>query len=242
MNRCRIVPAIDLIGGKCVRLEQGDFTRSAVVGDDPLAVAREFARLGFGRLHLVDLDGARGGAPQHLEVLRAITSNTPLAVDYSGGLRTDGDIEAALGAGASQVVIGSAAVVAEDSCRRWFNRFGAERIIIGLDVYQGLVRVKGWLEQTERTIYDVVDRYGDVGLQTVMSTDISCDGMLAGPAFELYAGLRERYPAISLVASGGVRDARDVARLAQCGVSEVIVGKALYSGSLKVSEAKEFTW
>lgn len=242
MSRCRVVPAIDLIGGKCVRLEQGDFERVAVLGDDPVTVAQQFAQLGFGRLHLVDLDGARLGAPKHLEVLRAITASTSLLVDYSGGLRTSADLQAAFDAKCSQVVIGSSAVLAEELCQEWFREFGPERIIIGLDVFQGFVRVKGWTEGTALTLAQVIDRYIESGLTTVMSTDISRDGMLAGPSVELYAELVARYPRLSIIASGGVHTCADLERLSSTGACEAIVGKALYTGALKASDIREFIW
>lgn len=242
MSRCRIVPAIDLIDGKCVRLEQGDFDRVAVVGDNPVEVARQFSQLGFGRLHLVDLDGARFGAPKHLEVLREITSTTALQVDYSGGLRTTADLTAAFDAGSSQVVIGSSAVLTQELCQEWFREFGPERIIIGLDVFQGFVRVKGWTEGTGLTLTQVIDRYIESGLATVMSTDISRDGMLAGPSVELYAELVKSYPKLRIIASGGIHNCSDLARLQEIGVCEAIVGKALYSGALEISEARDFVW
>ena len=242
MTKCRVVPAIDLIGGRCIRLEQGDFERIATVGEDPVTVAREFAREGFGRLHLVDLDGARYGAPRHLEVLREITGLTDLKVDYSGGLRTTADLRAAFEAGCSQVVIGSSAVLAPELCQEWFREFGPEEIIIGLDVFQGTVRVKGWTEGSGLILDQVIDRYIPSGLTTVMSTDISRDGMLAGPSFELYAGLAQRYPSLRVIASGGVHSSEDLERLSASGVCEAIVGKALYSGALKISEIRDFVW
>jgi phosphoribosylformimino-5-aminoimidazole carboxamide ribotide isomerase len=242
MNRCRVVPAIDLIDGRCVRLEQGDFERISIVGDEPVSVAKQFAELGFGRLHLVDLDGARFGAPRHLEILSAITSATQLEVDYSGGLRTTAALQAAFGAGASKVVIGSAAVAAQDLCQEWLRQFGPEKVIIGLDLFQGFVRVKGWAEGTDLTLPQVIDRYIDCGLSTVMSTDIARDGMLAGPSFDLYAGLVQRYPQLRIVASGGVRNAEDLLRLGRLGVCEAIVGKALYAGGFNMAEARDSIW
>jgi phosphoribosylformimino-5-aminoimidazole carboxamide ribotide isomerase len=242
MRRCRIVPAIDLIGGRCVRLEQGDFSKDAVVADDPVAQARTFEAQGFSRLHLVDLDGAKQGTPRHLDVLESITRATSLSVDYSGGLRREEDVSAALDRGASQVLLGSVAVLKPEICTEWFSRFGADLLILGLDVLEGLVRVKGWQEATTVTIHDVIERYIDVGLQSVMSTDISKDGMLAGPAFALYRELSSRYPTLRVIASGGVRNESDVAQLAEQGACEVIVGKALYSGEMKLESAGDFVW
>jgi phosphoribosylformimino-5-aminoimidazole carboxamide ribotide isomerase len=223
-------------------LEQGDFSRGVVVADDPIVQARSFEQQGFSRLHLVDLDGAKQGYPCHLEVLESIARETSLSVDYSGGLRKEEDVAAALAKGASQVVLGSAAVLQPEVCTTWFSRFGGEVLILGIDVLDDLVRVKGWQEPTTVTIYDVIERYIPVGLQSVMSTDISKDGMLAGPAFALYNALSSRYPNLHIIASGGVRNVSDVAHLAEQGVCEVIVGKALYSGEMKVERAGEFRW
>jgi phosphoribosylformimino-5-aminoimidazole carboxamide ribotide isomerase len=204
VNKCRIVPAIDLIDGKCVRLESGAFDTSSVVAEDPVTTAKRFEEEGFGRLHLVDLTGAKSGEPRHLEVLQAISTVTSLSIDYSGGLRTDDSIRHALEAGAAKVVIGSAAVTKPDETSEWFDRFGGEVIVLALDVLDGYVRVHGWTQATTCSIDDVVQRYLPHGLQALMSTDIRRDGMLEGPAMGMYAELRMRYPALQLIASGGV--------------------------------------
>jgi phosphoribosylformimino-5-aminoimidazole carboxamide ribotide isomerase len=235
ISPCRLVPAIDLISGRSVRLSRGDFSTQLEVGSgDPLILAQEFAELGFGRLHLVDLDGARSGAPKHLELLRAITQSTPLEVDISGGLRTASDIEAALAAGAKQVVIGSSAVINPRECHQWFKSFGGERIILGVDILERTVRVKGWIEDSGMLIDHLIEDYLSDGLSYLMSTDISRDGMLNGPALELYRELTERYPTLKIIASGGIRDVADIEALDKIGVSEAIVGKGLYNGTLKV--------
>lgn len=240
MNGLRIVPAIDLIGGRCVRLEQGDFKRVDCVGDDPIAIAQQFAQAGCSRLHLVDLDGARFGEPRHIDILQRIASATQLKIDYSGGLRSDDDLQAAFDAGASQVVIGSAAVISEQLCKGWFQRFGGAKIILGLDLFKGQVRVKGWSEGSELKLLDVISRYNQSGLLTVMSTDISCDGMLMGPSVALYQELRSSFPQLQIIASGGIRSRADLERLAEIGVHEAIVGKALYSGALQLDDLKGF--
>lgn len=239
---CKIVPAIDLIDGKCVRLKQGSFDAVDVVGNDPLEVARSFAAQGFSRLHLVDLSGARAGSPQHLDVVRTVASQTSLSIDYSGGLRTNTDIAAALESGAKAIVIGSAAVLSPVLVEEALRSFSPDRVIIGLDVLGGEVRIKGWEEGSELSLDSVVERYLPCGLKRLMSTSISRDGMLEGPDCELYAGLRRRYPTLSLTASGGVSQAQDVERLAQLGVDEVIVGKALYSGRLTLAEVAHYVW
>jgi phosphoribosylformimino-5-aminoimidazole carboxamide ribotide isomerase len=225
-----------------VRLEQGNFSKDAVVADDPVAQARTFEEQGFSRLHLVDLDGAKQGTPRHLDVLESIARATSLSIDYSGGLRREADVLAALNKGASQVVLGSVAVLQPEICTGWFSRFGNDLIILGIDVLDGLVRVKGWQEATTVTINEVIERYLSVGLQSVMSTDISKDGMLAGPAFALYRDLSICYPSLRIIASGGIRNHSDVRQLAEQGASEVIVGKALYSGEMKLESIGECVW
>lgn len=238
----RIVPAIDLIDGKCVRLEQGAFNTQQIVAEDPLEVARRFESEGFGRLHLVDLSGAKFGGPVHLSVLEAVCNSTRLQVDFSGGLRRKEDLQAAFSAGAAQVTVGSAAVKYRTACEGWFELFSADRIILGVDVLDGLVRVSGWQESSELSLWTVVDWYVPAGLKTVMSTDIGCDGMLAGPSFQLYEEFKQRYPALGLIASGGVSSARDVRDLSLQGVAEIIVGRALYTGALTREEVREFIW
>jgi len=242
MSECRIVPAIDLIEGRCVRLRQGSFEEKQVVGEDPLAVARAFASNGFKRLHLVDLDGARSGFPRHLPLLQKIVSETGLSVDVSGGLRTTDDVTRALESGARQVVIGSAAVERPDLGCEWISRFGPDAIIVGLDVLNGEVRIKGWQEGSALTVAQVLERFAGSGLRWLMSTDISRDGMLEGASVEMYRALRGEYPDLQIIASGGVTNADDVRALADAGVREIIVGKALYSGSLRAEEVREFVW
>lgn len=238
----RIVPAIDIIDGRCVRLERGAFDTERVVAEDPLELAQRFETEGYGRLHLVDLSGAKSGKPVHLSILEAICTSTRLQVDFSGGLRRTEDVIAAFSAGATQVVVGSAAVKERMVCERWFEQFGAERIILGVDVLNGLVRVNGWQESAELSLSTVVDWYVPAGLKTVMSTDIGCDGMLAGPSFPLYEGLKRRHPELRLIASGGVSSPVDIRGLSTLGVAEIIVGKALYTGALAREEVMEFIW
>jgi phosphoribosylformimino-5-aminoimidazole carboxamide ribotide isomerase len=240
--KCRVVPAIDLIDGKVVRLERGDFTSGSVVAEDPVEAARSFESQGFSRLHLVDLDGARQGRPQHLGVLSSIAQATSLTIDFSGGLRSKEDIEVALNSGASQVVVGSAAVLQPQLCTDWLSYFGGKTVVLGLDLLAGQVRVKGWQEGVGMTVDDVIGRYLDVGLTSLLSTEISRDGMLAGPEFDLYRRLRDRYPNLNIIASGGVACAEDIKKLAQIGVVEVVVGKALYTSNLSVNQLQGFVW
>lgn len=242
MSECRIVPAIDLIDGRCVRLRKGNFAEKEIVGDDPVEVARGFAASGFTRLHVVDLDGARSGAPQHLAIVRKIVAETGLKVDVSGGIRASDDLVRALASGARQVVIGSAAVERPEMVREWIARFGSDAVIVGLDVLNGEVRIKGWQEGSALTIAQVLERFVNSGLRWLMSTDIACDGMLQGASVEMYRELRREYPELRLIASGGVTNADDVRALADAGAREVIVGKALYAGTLRPEEAQAYVW
>lgn len=242
MSRCRIVPAIDLIEGRCVRLRMGDYSSSEVVGEAPVSVARSFADAGFSRLHIVDLDGARLGSPQHLALVKEIASSTGLSVDVSGGLRTTEDVEGALASGASAVVIGSAAVTNPELVCEWIARFGSNAVIVGLDILDGEVRIKGWREGSALTIERVLEKFSGSGLLRVMSTDITRDGMMKGPAVDLYRYLVARYPEIEIIASGGVSNDNDVLQLSETGVREIIVGKALYSGTLNLSNVGQFIW
>lgn len=242
MKQARIVPAIDLIQGRCVRLRQGNFDQQEVVGEDPVRVAQGFAESGFKRLHVVDLDGARMGRPQHLDTVRAIWSATGMSIDLSGGLRSADDIERAQEHGAQQVVIGSAAVLAPDEVVSWIRHFGTDSVMLGLDLLDGEVRIKGWQEGSGLSISSVLERFAESGLQRVMSTDIGKDGTLTGAAVDLYRNLCHEYPQLSFIASGGIASAADIRQVAATGVCEIIVGKALYAGALDLAELREFIW
>jgi phosphoribosylformimino-5-aminoimidazole carboxamide ribotide isomerase len=225
-----------------VRLIKGNFETAEVVGADPVAVARTFAEAGFSRLHLVDLDGARMGRPQHLPLLTSIARSTGLSIDFSGGLRSEADVAQALEGGATAIVVGSKAVTDPDGVCEWIARFGAESVIVGLDVLDGSVRINGWSEAVPLSISQVLERFEGSGLRRVMSTDIGKDGMLQGPSVEMYREFRRRYPEIQCIASGGVANVDDINALAQVGVSEVVVGKALYAGTLTLAAAEEYIW
>lgn len=240
--RCCIVPAIDLLDGKCVRLTRGDYNEREVVGDDPVTVAQTFQREGFSRLHLVDLAGARAGSPVHLQELSRVAEATQSLIDWSGGVRTSEDARRVFAAGATQLVVGSAAVKQPEIVEEWLREFGPERIIIGLDILNGSVRIQGWEVDTALSFDAVIERFLPLGLATVMSTDISRDGTLAGVSPSFYEKLTRSYPTLRIVASGGVATADDVKALADVGVAEVIVGKALYAGSVDRSEVREFIW
>ncbi len=198
-----LIPAIDIIEGQCVRLTKGDYDQKTVYGS-PLEMAREFERLGFSRLHMVDLDGAKSRHIVNSAVLRSITSETNLIVDFGGGIKTDEDIEQAFAAGAQMVTIGSVAVTNPDLFISWLDKYGAERLILGADVRNGKISINGWKEDSEEDLLPFLRKYIEAGVKNVLCTEISKDGTLAGPAIGLYKQVMEAYPTLHLIASGGV--------------------------------------
>lgn len=240
--KCRVVPAIDLIDGRCVRLREGDFATAEVVGEDPIAVARSFRDQGFRRLHVVDLSGARDGQPRHIDLVRRIVAETGFEVDYSGGIRRIEQVREVFDCGIRLIVVGSAAIKQLDDVRTWIEEYGPDRFIFGLDVCDGTIRVSGWREDSGVTLDEALESLLELGVSRVMSTDIRRDGLLAGPAVSLYQDLCARYPQLHIVASGGVTTADDVRELAAVGVREVIVGKALYSNHIQAADLSEFVW
>lgn len=232
----RIIPAIDLIDGKCVRLTKGEYDTKKVYSDNPLDMAKDFEQHGFQRLHLVDLDGAKAGKVINLSVLEAICSNTGLKVDFGGGIKTDEDLEKVLSAGADQVTIGSLAVKDPVKVKEWIARYGADKIILGADVKGRMIAVSGWLETSTLELFDFIDSYYADGIRHVLCTDISKDGMLQGPAFSLYDEIMKNYPDLQLIASGGVSGIEDVRKLKEAGIPVVVIGKAIYEGRIDLKE------
>lgn len=236
----RIIPAIDIIGGKCVRLTQGDYAQKKVYNEDPLAVARMFEDSGLRHLHLVDLDGAQAGHVVNAKVLETIAQHTSLTIDFGGGLRTATDIATALNAGATQVNIGSAAVKERELFLGWLERFGPQRIILSADVRGEQVAVSGWQEGTAVNLFDLIADCTPHGLLYVVCTDISKDGLLQGSSVMLYERLMARFPALRLIASGGVTDIAELHRLRQMGVDGAIIGKAIYEQRIRLQELTDF--
>lgn len=222
--------------GRCVRLTRGEFDSSVVYSDDPVEMAQTFEGAGINWLHLVDLDGARTGTSQHLDVLRSIKKSTGLHVDFGGGLRDESAIAAAFKAGADQITAGSAAIRHPESFTAWLERFGAERIILAADVKDGLVAVSGWTETSSTHLSDLIDDFRKSGLRYVMVTDITKDGTLEGPAVDLYTELRSRFPDLFVIASGGVGDLEDLNALGRAGCDAAIVGKAFYEGRITLAQ------
>lgn len=226
-----LIPAIDIIEGKCVRLTQGDYDTKKVYGD-PLEMAQQFEDLGVKRLHVVDLDGAKSKHVVNLATLKAITTHTKLIVDFGGGIKTDEDLEKAYEAGAALVTAGSIAITEPERYLNWLHKYGADRLILGADVRNGYVSINGWKEDSNVKLEDFLLRYMNEGTKNVLCTEISKDGTLAGPAIELYRSIMQRYPKCHLIASGGVGSTADILALEAAGIPAVVFGKAFYEGKI----------
>ena len=231
-----LIPAIDIIGGQCVRLTKGDYDQKTVYRDSPAEVAKEFEQIGFRRLHVVDLDGAKSKHIVNEQVLKDITTETTLTVDFGGGIKTDADIEKAFAAGASMVTIGSIAVTAPELFMGWLEKYGAERIILGADVRHGKISINGWKEDSSEDLLPFLKKYIDAGVRNVLCTEISKDGTLAGPAIDLYKEMMTAYPGLHLIASGGVASIDDIKALDAAGIPAVVFGKAIYEGKINLNE------
>lgn len=232
----RIIPAIDIIDGKCVRLTQGDYTKKKVYNENPLEVARDFEHAGLAYLHLVDLDGARAGKVINWKVIESITQNTKLSVDFGGGIKTEEEVIRLFESGVSQVNLGSIAVKDPSLVEGWIRKFGAGKIILSADVRNEKIAVSGWSKDSAIDIADFIQDYIRMGITYVTCTDISTDGMLQGPNIGLYSKLLDKFPSIKLVASGGVSNMEDIQQLKRIRIDGVIVGKAIYEGKVKLKE------
>ena len=227
-----LIPAIDIINGQCVRLTKGDYKQKKVYNDDPVAVAKDFEALGFRRLHIVDLDGAKSKHIVNDAVLRGITSATSLTVDFGGGIKTEEDIEKAFEAGAAMVTIGSVAVTDPDLFIGWLKKYGPEKLILGADVRNGMISINGWKEDSSEPLLPFLRKYIDAGVVNVLCTEISKDGTLQGPAVALYKEVMANYPQLHLIASGGVSRQEDIEELEREGIPAVVFGKAIYEGRI----------
>lgn len=236
----RIIPAIDIIEGQCVRLTKGSYDTKKVYNANPLEVAKEFADAGFKYLHLVDLDGAKIGKPVNIDVLEQIATKTTLMVDYGGGLRSEEAVAAAFNAGASAVTAGSIAAKNREEVLRWLNRWGAEKIIIGADAIDGRIATQGWQSVENIDLMDFIGEYLSNGACRFICTDVGRDGMLQGSAIDLYGAIIARFPQVELVASGGVTSIDEIGELRKLGLWGAIVGKAIYENKIGINElAKE---
>jgi phosphoribosylformimino-5-aminoimidazole carboxamide ribotide isomerase len=232
----RIIPAIDIIGGKCVRLTQGDYTKKKIYNESPLDVAKSFEDAGLKYLHLVDLDGAKAGIVKNWEVIEFITSQTKLHVDFGGGIKTDNEIRQLFDLGVKQVNIGSFAIKEPFKVYQWLEKFGSSRIILSADVKNELIAISGWQENSNVSINDFLTMYHAKGLNYVTCTDIGMDGMLNGPNVTLYKRLISQFPTLKIIASGGVSSMEDLRSLKAAGVDGAIVGKAIYEGHIALKD------
>lgn len=235
-----LIPAIDIIDGRCVRLTKGDYATEKVYNEDPVAVAREFEAFGFRRLHMVDLDGARSRHIVNHRVLERIAGATSLVIDFGGGIKTEEDCRIAFDSGASLITAGSVAVTEPELFLSWLRLYGNRRIILGADAKDGFISINGWKEDSREELLPFLTSYINKGVTNVLCTEISRDGMLQGPATELYSNIMEAHPDCHLIASGGVSCLKDIQALDRAGIPAVVFGKAIYEGRISLNELAEW--
>lgn len=235
-----IIPAIDIIEGKCVRLTKGDYDQKKVYNENPLEVAKEFAGAGLIRLHLVDLDGAKAGEVKNWKALENIASKTDLVIDFSGGISSNKDVSICFDSGAAYAAVGSIAVKDEETLTGWLLEFGVDKFIIGADVREEKLAIKGWTEMTDLSVFDLIQNYKTKGVKQFFCTDINKDGLLEGTGIDLYKKILNQHPSIDLIASGGVSSINDLLLLREAGCSSAIVGKAIYEKKILLKDLKQF--
>jgi phosphoribosylformimino-5-aminoimidazole carboxamide ribotide isomerase len=235
-----IIPAIDLIDGKCVRLTQGDYNQKKIYNENPLEVAKEMEGAGIKRLHLVDLDGAKKGEVINYKVLYQLAAKTNLIIDFGGGITSNEMIQRVFNEGADIATIGSIAVKNEGLFGEWIKKYGSEKILLGADVRDKKITISGWLEKTSISIFDFIDKNSSKGIKNIFCTDVAMDGLLQGTSIELYKEILAKFPKVNLIASGGVTRIDDLELLKETGCSGAIIGKALYEGRIKLNELKNF--
>jgi phosphoribosylformimino-5-aminoimidazole carboxamide ribotide isomerase len=235
----QIIPAIDIIDGKCVRLTQGDYAQKTIYNEHPLEVAKQFEDAGLQRLHLVDLDGAKAGAVKNWKVLEAIAGKTSLTIDFGGGIKKENDVKIVFESGAAYATIGSLAVKDETVFAGWLQSYGADKFLLGADVKDEKIAVGGWLETTNIWVYDFIRKYVEHGVQQIFCTDVSKDGKLEGPSLPLYKNIISEFPALYFIASGGVSSMKDLEALKAIGCRGAIVGKAIYEGRILLEDLKK---
>lgn len=235
-----IVPAIDIIDGKCVRLTKGDYSTKKVYNEDPVEVAKMFESYGIRRLHTVDLDGAKSQHIVNYKTIEKIADHTSLVIDFGGGIKSDEDLDIAFQSGASMVTIGSVAVKKPELFTSWLEKYGDNKIILGADVKNGLISINGWKEEGEDELIPFLRKYIEKGVDNVLCTDISKDGMLQGPAIPLYEKIKALFPDLHLIASGGVSCIEDIEKLEAAGIPSVVFGKAIYEGKIEMEELQKF--
>lgn len=236
----QIIPALDIIDGKCVRLTQGDYAQKTIYNENPLEVALQFQDAGLRRLHLVDLDGAKAGVVKNWKVLEQLTAKTNMVIDFGGGIKKEEDLSVVFNSGAAYATIGSLAVKQETVFVEWIQRYGADKFLLGADVKEEKIAVAGWLETTDTWIYDFIEKYMGYGIQQLFCTDISKDGKLEGPSVILYEQIVQKFPSLHFIASGGVSNMHDLELLRTTGCSGAIVGKAIYENKISLQELSKF--
>jgi phosphoribosylformimino-5-aminoimidazole carboxamide ribotide isomerase len=236
----RIIPAIDIIDGKCVRLSKGDYSTKIIYNENPLEVAKSFENHGIEYLHLVDLDGAKSNRIVNYKIIEQIASRTKLKIDFGGGLKSDLDVKIAFESGATQITGGSIAIKNSELFEEWIAFYGSEKVILGADALNEKVSVSGWLENTNEDLIPYIKRYQNKGIQYVICTDISKDGMLEGPSFELYSRILSETPTIKLIASGGISTFKELPKLAEMGCEGTIIGKAIYEGRITLKQIENY--
>ena len=236
----QIIPAIDIIEGKCVRLTQGDYSQKKIYNEHPLEVAQQFEDAGLHRLHLVDLDGAKAGAVKNWKVLETLASKTSLTIDFGGGIKEEKDLQIVFGSGAALATIGSIAVKNKELFVAWLQHYGGDKFLLGADVKGEKIAINGWQETSDVWIYDFIEDYITHGIQQVFCTDVSKDGMLQGAATDLYKNITQKFPLLFLIASGGVSSMADLDKLQDVDCKGAIVGKAIYEGKISLNELKKF--
>jgi phosphoribosylformimino-5-aminoimidazole carboxamide ribotide isomerase len=236
----RIIPAIDIIDGKCVRLSKGDYSTKKIYNENPLEVAKSFEAHGIDYLHLVDLDGAKSSKIVNYKILEQIASKTNLKIDFGGGLKSDADLKIAFESGANQVTGGSIAIKQPEIFKSWLQQYGTEKIILGADAMNEKVAISGWLEASKEEVIPFIQKYQQEGIQYVICTDISKDGMLEGPSFELYRRILEQTKGIKLIASGGISTFDKLPMLAELGCEGTIIGKAIYEGRISLKQLENY--
>jgi phosphoribosylformimino-5-aminoimidazole carboxamide ribotide isomerase len=231
-----VIPAIDILHGKCVRLTQGDYASQKIYNEHPLEVARQFEDAGLKRLHLVDLDGAKEGRVKNWSVLETIAGKTNLLIDFGGGIGTTKDLQIVFDSGAMLATVGSIAIKNESLFREWIRIYGSGKFLLGADVREEKISISGWLVDTEILIYDFIEKYTEAGIQQIFCTDIQMDGAMKGPSLVLYRKILERFPELHFIASGGIRSLDDIYQLEEIGCKSAILGKAIYEGMIKLKD------
>lgn len=240
MKKIELIPAIDIIEGKCVRLTKGEYSSQKTYSENPLEIAKQLEDIGVKRLHMVDLDGAKSKHIVNHKVLETIANSTSLKIDFGGGIKSDADIHTAFDSGASLVTIGSVASTSPELFMSWIDKYGTDKIILGADVRNGMISINGWKEDSQYSLFDFLDKYIEAGIINTLCTEISRDGMLEGPATDLYKEIMQRYPNINLIASGGISCMKDIEVLDDNGIPSVVFGKAMYEERISMADIRNW--